>query len=128
MRRNRCPRSLGLRTHHASSPHHTATHHTSVPHHAAAILVSGLLLRLLLVWLLHHRSTGTLLALAVIAPQARMNADVVSTRTCFSIANLLRDTLRTFNSARAKLLPPSEVVEGFCPCSLRPNSPALCFH
>src|SRR6266508_2907197 len=103
MRRNRCPRSLGLRTHPASSPHHTATHHTSVPHHAAAILVSGLLLRLLLVWLLHHRSTGTLLALAVIAPQARMNADVVSTRTSISTAIPYTALFRTSNSARAKL-------------------------
>src|SRR5260370_36915646 len=33
---------------------------------------------------------GLCWALAVIAPHARINADVVSTRTCFSIANLLR--------------------------------------
>src|SRR6266568_3415193 len=59
--------------HHTSMPHHAATHHTSVSHHppthhaathhtpmpARAILISGLLLRLLLVWL--HRTAGTLL-------------------------------------------------------------------
>jgi hypothetical protein len=48
-------------THHTSLPHHAGAHHTSLPHHAGALVARRLLLRLLLVWLLRHRNTGTLL-------------------------------------------------------------------
>src|SRR5262249_25104708 len=47
---------------------------------------------------------GPCWALAAIAPHARMKVDVVSTRTCFCILNLLRNTPLPTNSARAILI------------------------